>query len=380
MRILISSWPAYGHLYPILPIARAAQHAGHEVVLATGPDLASHLEQRGFVTWPVGSSQAESVAALSAIHPNLETMPPEDRVRLTVSDLFIPGAAKRATELVPRAMEWGPDVVIHEVIELAGAIAATRSGAHHAVHGLGLMLPILRELLEPAFGLVCEQWQVPELTQGLYDAIYLDICPPSLRPAGNQIWQRTQPLRPAVGEIVPGERLPDAFAALPYADTVYLTFGTVFHQAPGVFEAALAGLRELPVNVVVTTGPHSDPARLGPQPPNVMIEPFIPQALLLAQCRLVVSHGGAGTMFGALSHGLPQLFLPLGADQFWNAAACERVGAALTLPPEARRADAVATSARRLLTEPTFTAAAQAIQAEIAAMPTPADVLAILGH
>ncbi|MGQ0779233.1 MAG: glycosyltransferase [Pseudonocardiales bacterium] len=288
MRILITSWPAYGHLYPMLPIARAAQHAGHDVVLATGPDLAPHLEQRGFVAWPVGSSKAEAEAALRATHPDMETMSPEDSMRTAVSGLFLPGAAKRATELVPRAIEWKPDVVIHEVIELAGAVACT--GARHAVHGLGLMFPLLRELLAPEFGRLCEQWKVPELAKELYDATYLDICPPSLLPEGNQIWKRIQPLRPAVGEVVPGERLPDTFVALPHADTVYLTLGTVFHQAPGVFEDALDGLRELPFNIVATTGPHSDPARFGPQPPNVVIEPFIPQALLLAQCRVVVSH------------------------------------------------------------------------------------------
>lgn len=139
---------------------------------------------------------------------------------MAFTGLFIPGAAQRATELVPRAMEWAPDVVIHEVTELAGAVTAARTGARHAVHGLGLTLPLLRELLRPDFGRVCEQWQVPELAEGLYDATYLDICPPSLRPEGEQIWQRLQPLRPAVGEIVPGERLPDARSAGAVATSV----------------------------------------------------------------------------------------------------------------------------------------------------------------
>lgn len=316
MRILITTRQAYGHLYPMLPIARAAQHAGHDVVIATGPDL------------------------------------------------------------VPRAMEWRPDVVVHDTTELAGAVVAARSGARHVVHSFGLPVPAWRKMLSPPFEPLCAQWQVPELADTLYDATYLDICPPSLQPDGPPVWQRVLPLRPTVGEVAAGERLPDAFTALPRRDTVYLTLGTVFHRSPGVFEAALAGLRKLPVNVVVTTGPDADPARLGPQPPNVVIEPYIPQALLLSQCRLVMSHGGSGTMFGALSYGLPQLFLPLGADQFWNAAACQRVGAALTLPPEALSAQAVASSVQRLITEPAFTAAARRIQTEITTMPTAADVLA----
>ena len=51
-------------------------------------------------------------------------------------------------------------------------------------------------------------------------------------------------------------------ARLPYDQTVHLTLGTVFNEAFGVLTAAIAGLQELPVNLVVTTGPGVDPARL----------------------------------------------------------------------------------------------------------------------
>lgn len=49
----------------------------------------------------------------------------------------------------------------------------------------------------------------------------------------------------------------------------------MFNEAPGVLETetAIAGLRELPLNLVVTSGPGTDPARFGPQPPHVLIEP-----------------------------------------------------------------------------------------------------------
>jgi UDP:flavonoid glycosyltransferase YjiC (YdhE family) len=142
-----------------------------------------------------------------------------------------------------------------------------------------------------------------------------------------------------------------------------------------VFEAALAGLRELPVDVVVTTGPGADPARFGPQPAHVLLEPYLPHSLLLPRCRLVVSHAGAGILFGALSHGLPQLLLPQGADQFMNAEACARTGAALVLGPGEVTADAVTSAVRRLLAESSFAAAASQVADEIAAMPHPDDVL-----
>ncbi|MGH3755318.1 MAG: glycosyltransferase, partial [Pseudonocardiaceae bacterium] len=105
---------------------------------------------------------------------------------------------------------------------------------------------------------------------------------------------------------------------------------------------------------------------------------YIPHTLLLPRCRLVVSHGGAGIMLGALSHGLAQLILPQGLDQVSNAAACQAAGVALVLRPGEFSAGRVAAAAERLITEPGFEVAAGGIRAEIDAMPSAADVLAVL--
>jgi UDP:flavonoid glycosyltransferase YjiC (YdhE family) len=43
---------------------------------------------------------------------------------------------------------------------------------------------------------------------------------------------------------------------------------------------------------------------------------------LLPTCSAIVHHGGAGTMFGALAHSVPQVILPQGADNFEHAAMC----------------------------------------------------------
>lgn len=77
-----------------------------------------------------------------------------------------------------------------------------------------------------------------------------------------------------------------------------------------MLEGAIAGLRKLPVDLVVTVGPGVDPARFGPQPAHVLLEPYVAHALPLPHCHLVASQGGAGILFGALSHGLPQLVMP----------------------------------------------------------------------
>jgi MGT family glycosyltransferase len=204
-------------------------------------------------------------------------------------------------------------------------------------------------------------------------APYLEICPPGLRGA-EPPWTVLHRLRPSAGE-ADGEL---DLGPLPHPDTVYVTLGTIMNKAPAVFRAVIDGCTRWPVNLVVTTGPGLDPAALGPLPPAVHIAPYLPQAAVLPRCTAVVSHAGAGTMLGALCHGLPQLCLPQSTDQPFNTAALLPTGAALALQPDEITPDAVAGALGRLLREPSFRQAAGRLRAEIDAMPYAAEILAQL--
>ena len=85
------------------------------------------------------------------------------------------------------------------------------------------------------------------------------------------------------------------------------------------------------VDVVITTGPHIDPAELPSPGPRVRIETFVAQRELLGRCRAVVCHAGSGTIVDALTLGIPVVALPLGADQPDNAERCEHLGAGIIL-------------------------------------------------
>ena len=94
---------------------------------------------------------------------------------------------------------------------------------------------------------------------------------------------------------------------------------------PGVLQTIIAGLRDLPMNLIVTLGRDKDPADFGPQPANVHIERYIPQSLLLPHCDLMVMHGGSNSLLAALDVGLPMVVVPLIADQFFNAEVMENL-------------------------------------------------------
>jgi UDP:flavonoid glycosyltransferase YjiC (YdhE family) len=368
MRVLFTTRPALGHLNPMLPLAVAARAAGHDVVIATGPDLVSHVD--GFGTWAVGPTSAEADAEFRAAHPDADSLAPRHKLPIIFTGLFGASALHRAADLVPRAIEWTPDLVVHEPTEFAGAVAAIAAGARHAVHGFGQMPALFGDLLALGMRRLAGRWALSDLTGTYFSAPFLDICPPSLSPRG-QVFANTVPIRPSAGQR-------SAAVRLSTSDKVYLTLGTVFNEQPHLFRTVLAGLNRLRVPVVVTTGPRLDPAALGTQPDTVRVERYLPQASVLPHCRAVVSHGGSGTVLGALAHGLPQLCLPQGADQFVNAEAVAAAGAGLAVQPDDLTADAVADAVGRLLDEPEFSLSAKKVQADIDAMPPPDEVLARL--
>jgi UDP:flavonoid glycosyltransferase YjiC (YdhE family) len=128
---------------------------------------------------------------------------------------------------------------------------------------------------------------------------------------------------------------------------------------------------------VVTVGLDGDPTAFGTLPNNIFIERYIPQSAILDRCAAVISHGGSGTVLAGLSRGLPQLCIPQAADQFANAAACSAAGAGIAITDNVT-SESINTALTQIITNPTFGVAANRVAAEIAAMPTADEVVAVL--
>ena len=167
---------------------------------------------------------------------------------------------------------------------------------------------------------------------------------------------------------------PNPCAICRYEKTVYLTLGTAFY-VPQLLAQAIDAVRDLHHNVIITTGPGVDSSSFGQVPPHIAMAAFVPQALILKHCSAVVSHTGSGTMLGALGDGLPQVCLPMGADQFSNADQIARTGAGIVVPPDARTPQTIRAAIEEVLDNPSYVAGARVLQADIAAMPSANEVL-----
>jgi UDP:flavonoid glycosyltransferase YjiC (YdhE family) len=383
VRLLISSIPSHGHTYPLLPFAVAAREAGHEVHYATGAAFHPLVESLGFRPVAAGGEIGEAFGQVwreEGRDPrDRASTPPEDVMRMAGKVFGEVLPRRTATELAPVLPELEPDLVVHEVMNMGAGLAARAAGIPGLCHGFGRMIargdrPANWQGLQD---LAAELGLDPVTVEGIgLGDPFLDVCPESLQEKGFLATVRDRrPIRP-VPFAEPGE-LP-AWATEPGPPLVYLTLGTAFAGVP-VLRTAIEALGRLPVRVLVAAGPMIDAATLGELPETVRVEQWVPQADLLAHTALVVHHGGSGTTLGALANGVPQLFLPQGADQFSNAEAVLEAGAGTRLLPHEAGEDAIAESAAALLKDDAVREAAGALAAEIAAMPSPADVVADLG-
>ena len=378
---MISSTSGFGHVQPMLPLALALRDAGHEVQWATGADSCIRIEAAGIPATAVGLTNPDRIARFRQRYPEAADSQGEAPAPLEFARIFGEVAAPAAIDgLLAMAEAWAPDLMIHEAAEFAAPAVAARVGIPNALHAYGYAVPVERMVEAAERADAMGHVGLPQRpVGGCYDHLYIDIYPPSLQPGDLSHLGRRVFRRPASGDALPDDRLPDEVAAMIGADRplVYLTFGTVFnvHETFGRAVAALAGL---PVNAVVTVGPNGDPASLDLRAPNVHVARYVPQSLLLDHTAAVISHAGSGTLLATMAAGIPQLCLPQGADQFRNAAACAGAGAGLALLGAEATQSAIASSVERLLAEDSFRAAAASLADEIGAMPDAAALVPVL--
>jgi len=377
MRVLVTTSPPLGHVLPVVPLAQSLAAAGHEVRWATGADAVPVVQAAGLPVDACGLGASERRAIYFEQFPEAKSLAPEDLPSHMFPRLFGAVSAPAMIDgLLPLAERWRPDVILHETGELAAPIVAARLGIPHITHSYGS--PVPAERLASAEAFLAPLWQrlgfdVPAYC-GVFDDLYLDIYPPTLRFSEDTHVRNDQPLRPV-------------FWIPPFADTsswqpdvvhprIYVTFGTVFNEPGPVFRNAVQAAVDVGSQVLVTVGHDGDVHTFDPIPRHATVLPFVPQTEVLDWCDVVVSHAGSGTFLGAITAGIPQLCLPQAADQFRNAAACEHAGVGISLGPAAASAGAIRDALRHLLRGRDFHDATAIVATEVAAMPHPDEVAA----
>ena len=366
MRVLFTSTFGTGHLNPLIPLGSAARGAGHTVAFAVPQMLAPRLEALGFAVLPAGLSPADS-----SVQQILQGLARDGR-STTVGKVFVDALAQHMLGVLPQQIDgFKPDVIVSELLELAGPLVAEQRGLPAVVFAFGGAVEF-EELaaragdawprLRASAGLPGDPVQAIKRLPMLVAAPKSFSCPEvaALSPFY---------FRPGGGDSIADARV-EWIRELEGAPTIYVTLGTAeASRAPGLLEAFVARLAPLAKNLIVTCGPLRDPASLSGYGEHVRVETYVPHSALLPHCDLVMAHAGYGTTMDCLRYGVPMLLLPFAADQPMNAEAARRMGLSQTIERDPKAVAAVADVARRVLGDPGYAERAGQAARELQAMP-----------
>ncbi|MEA2222780.1 MAG: hypothetical protein QOH83_1156 [Solirubrobacteraceae bacterium] len=364
-----------GHVLPLAPFGHACLRAGHEVLVAAQRQHQANVERAGLAFSPVADPPEHEWMPLLGQFGQLGM---DAANELMVGEFFARIDTRAALPgLVAIVEDWQPDVIVRESWEFASTLVAEMCGIPLVRVGLGLA--------------AVEETSIRLAAQALDEQRAAIGLPPD--PAGDRLRDTryfTMVPAPLEGPVAAAPPRTHRFApdlpagptaTAPLADwwpaghdddpLVYLTFGSVtaarhLPYFPSVYRAAIEALAPLHARILVTIGDDRDLGELGPLPPNVHVERWVPQDVVAPHAAAIVCHGGYGSTLGALRHGVPLVVLPLFSfDQWANAAAVARAGAGLALDAEreTRRVlglpgsatlDELAPAVQRVLTDPSY--------------------------
>jgi UDP:flavonoid glycosyltransferase YjiC (YdhE family) len=366
VRFLFSSTRGAGHVQPLLPYAKALVAKGHDVLVAGPQDLSGMLQTAGLKHAPFAHPGDEGLAPLWA---RLRLVPAEQQTAVVVREIFAGANARAAFPGVSDTIRtWQPQLIVREAAEFAVLVAAEAAGVPHvrvAVHHRAAEEQICSLAAEPIDRLRETAGLPADAGAALRAEKSFTSFPESFEGSPNA--EVTGP----VYRVGPVKEVPSAASSAWSPNTdglpfVYITFGTVATTVPEarqLYQTAIAAVADLPVRVLLTTGRGFELGILGTVPANVQVEAWVPQAEVFPHTAVLVCHGGSGTVLGGLAAGIPQVVVPLGADQPQNAQSIAAIGAGLALnKPDAPTLRA---AIARVLSDSAFRDAARAVSREM---------------
>jgi MGT family glycosyltransferase len=364
-----------GHAFPMIALGSRLAARGHEVVLETWQRWRDDVEAEGM----------RFVAA-----PEYPVWPTDEHPIKPYQAVVAATAQTR-----PAVAELSPDVLVHDILTLAPAMAAELEGIPaatliphlypdnargHPPYALGARIPRTElgrrmwGLMEPLVqsGLRQGRRELNDMrarlglapVQRLHGGLSQTLCmvgtfaqleyrnqwPHNVHVVGPLMWE------PSFGEVEP-----------PPGDAPLVLVAPSTAQDPDhrLLRAALPGLDGEPVRVLATWNrrPVYEPL---PVPANARLVEWVSYSRTMPRCALVVCHAGHGTMVRALASGSPVVCVPHAGDMAENAARADWAGVGVRLPWRLLTPTTLRLAVRRALGKPGLAARARELAASAA--------------
>jgi UDP:flavonoid glycosyltransferase YjiC (YdhE family) len=362
--------PLAGHVNPTVAVAAELARRGHRVAWA-GPAQVRPLLPDGARLFPAGATGPDEAQ-------RWRTARGAAALKYLWEEYLVPLARRMRDGVADAADAYRPDVIVADQHALAGAVVARARGvpwatsASNAVEFVdpyrtvpkvgawisGLLADFAAETGQAGGDLRFSErlvliFSTPELAGAVRPEA-------SSMPGGGWAF-----VGPALGGRPERAGFPWSRLALGRA-RVLVSVGTLNAALAGDFYRTVAeAFRPLAGRVqAILVAPGEavpDP------PPNVLVQPFVPQLALLPYLDAVVCHGGHNTICEALAHGLPVVVAPIRHDGPINAEQVVGAGAGVRTRFARLTPQELSAAVLRVLDEPGFRAAAARIRASFRA-------------
>jgi UDP:flavonoid glycosyltransferase YjiC (YdhE family) len=400
MRALVTVMPIAGHVAPVTGVVAELVQRGHQVTVYTGSRYHPRFTALGadVLGWSAAPSfDEEDLAAAGQGRWRVR------RLMAKVQEVFVRSGTGQARDLLAEVDRTHPDVVVGDALSAGGGLVSELTGLPWASVSLLAFEHPSRELPPPGFTLAPARghlgrardqvlWAVYRLGTAPFRRAQNEVraelgLPADRRPYGVSLFSPWLTLatgapsleRPRgdlpeqvhfVGRLAPAG--PTAYQPPPSRTgarpLVVVTQGTHNVEPSQLIQPALAGLADVAVDVVATTG-RAGVADAGLQvPANATLVDFLDFDSALPDTAVLVSNGGWGGVLAGLAAGLPLVVAGADMDKPVNAARVARAGVGVDLRTGHPSPAAVAAAVRTVLKDARYRRRAQAVGAELAGL------------
>jgi len=414
LRIAVTATPLYGHVAPLLGVARALARRGHEVTVLTGREFRDLVVGDGLVFAPLPRAAdivhrpdrgprprvvqgreailETFVRPLPAQHLALQDLLRHGPWDVVVSDAAFLGA-------LPLVLTAGPGARVPVIgvsvtpLSLTSVDAAPFGSAlqpgrtsrtrrrNQRIHWLlrrGPLGPLHTELDRILVGLSAAPGTVDYFDHATYFDLTFQLAPAELEYPRRELPSTVRFVGPMLGEAIPTER-PGWWDDLTGRCVVHVTQGTLDTDPGKLIVPSIQALADEPVLTVVTTKvPELALASAlgGRLPPNTRTAPFLHYDELLPMVGAVVSNGGFGGVQHALRFGVPLVVAGDTEEKPEVAARVRYAGVGIDLRTGRPRPRQVRRAVRAVLTEPRYAVEAARVSRSIQRLGDPATTIA----
>lgn len=348
LRVLLSAFGDPGHAFPMIALGRALRARGHDVTLQTWERWREPIEREGLTFTPAPEYSAFPIPTSSNGVP-------------AQSLDFYEAVVYATRDTLPLVQELRPDVIVHDILTLAPALAGELAEIPRAT-----LIPHVNPDAEVGFPIYSLGARLPRTGLGRYFWHRAQLPVRRGLEGGRLALNHTRsrvglaPLDYAHGgtsrelaliATFPQLKYPRSWSsnmhvvgpliweppaeevALPVGDAPLVLVAPSTSQDPDhrLLHAALRGLADAPVRVLATWNRRLPSSPL-PVPANARVVDWVSYSRTMPCCDVVVCHAGHGTIARALVSGCAVVACPVAGDMNENAARVDWTGAGVRLP------------------------------------------------